>query len=57
VAELCALKGADIDSGRMVIHVHQGKGKRDRQVGLSPELLPLLRQYWKLYVRRESGLV
>jgi integrase/recombinase XerD len=49
VAELCALQGTDIDSGRMVIQVRQGKGKRDRQVGLSPELLPLLRQYWKLY--------
>jgi integrase len=41
----------------MVIQVRQGKGKRDRQVGLSPDLLPLLRHYWKLYVRRESGLV
>ncbi|MEE9145924.1 MAG: site-specific integrase [Candidatus Tectomicrobia bacterium] len=48
-AELCQLQGADIDSERMVIHVRQGKGKRDRQVGLSPALLPLLRQYWKLY--------
>ncbi len=27
----------------------QGKGKKDRQVGLSPDLLPLLRQFWKLY--------
>jgi site-specific recombinase XerD len=49
VAELCELKGTDIDSGRMVINVRQGKGKRDRQVGLSSDLLPLLRQYWKLY--------
>ena len=49
VAELCQLRGTDIDSKRMVIHVHQGKGKRDRQVGLSPDLLPLLRRYWKLY--------
>ena len=49
VAELCELKGTDIDSKRMVIQVRQGKGKRDRQVGLSPDLLPLLRQYWKLY--------
>lgn len=48
-AELCQLQGADIDSERMVIHVRQGKGKRDRQVGLSPALLPLLRQYWKRY--------
>jgi site-specific recombinase XerD len=49
VSELCRLQGTDIDSGRMVIQVRQGKGKRDRQVGLSPELLPVLRRYWKLY--------
>jgi integrase/recombinase XerD len=49
VSELCQLQGTDIDSGRMVIHVSQGKGKRDRQVGLSFDLLPVLRRYWKLY--------
>ena len=49
VSELCRLQGTDIDSGRMVIIVRQGKGKKDRQVGLSPDLLPLLRRYWKLY--------
>jgi integrase/recombinase XerD len=32
-----------------VIRVRQGKGKRDRFVMLSPNLLPLLRRYWKLY--------
>jgi site-specific recombinase XerD len=49
VSELCRLQGTDIDSKRMVVVVRQGKGKRDRQVGLSPDLLPLLRRYWKLY--------
>ena len=49
VSELCQLQGTDIDSQRMVIHVRQGKGKRDRMVMLSPDLLPLLRRYWKLY--------
>ena len=49
VSELCRLQGTDIDSARMVVVVRQGKGKKDRQVGLSPDLLPLLRQYWKLY--------
>jgi site-specific recombinase XerD len=47
--ELCRLQGTDIDSGRMVVVVHQGKGKKDRQVPLSPDLLPKLRRYWKLY--------
>jgi integrase/recombinase XerD len=49
VSELCHLQGTDIDSQRMVIRVRQGKGKRDRVVMLSPDLLPLLRRYWKLY--------
>src|SRR5437762_1329338 len=49
VSELCQLQGTDIDSQRMVIHIRQGKGKRDRFVMLSPDLLPLLRRYWKLY--------
>jgi site-specific recombinase XerD len=52
VSELCQLQGTDIDSKRMVIHVRQGKGKRDRFVMLSPDLLPLLRRYWKLYQLR-----
>ena len=49
VSELCQLQGTDIDSHRMVIQVRQGKGQRDRLVMLSPDLLPLLRRYWKLY--------
>src|SRR5215468_3725485 len=49
VSELCQLQGTDIDSHRMVIQVRQGKGKRDRLVMFSPDLLPLLRRYWKLY--------
>ena len=32
-AELCRLKTSDIDSQRMVVHVHQGKGRRDREIG------------------------
>ena len=41
------LQGTDIDSERRVVVVRQ-EGKKDRQVWLSPELLPLLRRYWKL---------
>ena len=46
-AELCRLKVEDVDSERMVIHVRQGKGNRDRDVPLSPKLLEVLRDYWR----------
>ena len=46
-AELCHLKVEDIDSERMLIHIRQGKGNRDRDVPLSPKLLETLREYWR----------
>jgi site-specific recombinase XerD len=46
-SELCHLKVSDIDSERMVIRVHKGKGGRDRDVLLSPKLLDTLREYWR----------
>jgi integrase/recombinase XerD len=46
-AELCRLKVEDIDSQRMMIRIHQGKGSRDRDVPLSPKLLETLRVYWR----------
>jgi len=46
-AELCNLKTTDIDSGRMMVHIHQGKGGRDRDVPLSQKLLETLRVYWR----------
>jgi integrase/recombinase XerD len=45
--ELSRLKLTDVDSKRMVIHVRQGKGNKDRYVTLSPRLLEVLRAYWK----------
>ena len=47
-AEVASLKLADIDSSRMVIRVEQGKGGKDRYVMLSPQLLGILRGYWRL---------
>jgi site-specific recombinase XerD len=41
------LKVTDIDSARMLIHVHQGKGNEDRDIMLSPRLLEELRDYWR----------
>jgi integrase/recombinase XerD len=44
--EASLLKVSDIDSQRMVIHIHRGKGMRDRDVPLTPKLLEALREYW-----------
>jgi integrase/recombinase XerD len=41
------LKVMDIDRDRLLIHVEQGKGGKDRDVMLSPSLLDLLRNYWR----------
>lgn len=48
VSEVTRLKIADIDSGRGIIRVEQGKGGKDRQVMLSEPLLRILRAYWRL---------
>ena len=45
--EIVSLKVSDIDSAQMVIRIEQAKGRKDRYVMLSPELLDMLRQWWK----------
>jgi site-specific recombinase XerD len=61
-SELVQLKVSDIDSPRMVIHIRQGKGSKDRDVPLSSKLLETLREYWRsmkpknyLFPSREGG--
>ena len=46
-SELTRLRVSDIDSGRMLLRVEQGKGSKDRYVPLSPRLLEQLRAYWR----------
>jgi len=54
-AELARLKVSDVDSKRMVIHVRGGKGRKDRDVMLSPKLLEALREYWRGLQRKPSA--
>ena len=46
VSEVANLKAGDIDSKRMLIRIEEGKGRKDRNVMLSPQLLELLRLFW-----------
>ena len=48
VSEVASLKVSDIDSTRMLLRIEQGKGKKDRNAMLSPRLLVLLREWWKV---------
>src|SRR5476649_449209 len=52
VSEVAHLKVDDIDSTRMLIRVEQGKGRKDRNAMLSPQLLALLRLWWREGKRR-----
>ena len=56
VSEVAALKVDDIDSTRMLIRVEQGKGRKDRNAMLSPQLLGLLRLWWREGRRRNLML-
>jgi integrase/recombinase XerD len=54
-AELTHLKVSDIDSQRMVIRIQGGKGRKDRDVMLSPKLLEELRAHWCRLRRKPSS--
>ena len=47
ISEAVAVKVSDVDSQRMLIHIVEGKGNKDRYVMLSPRLLAVLRSYWR----------
>jgi site-specific recombinase XerD len=47
VSEVVALKVDDVDSERLLLRVERGKGRKDRQAMLSPQLLALLRAWWR----------
>jgi integrase/recombinase XerD len=46
-SELVRLRVEDIDSKRMIVHIRQGKGGKDRDVPMCPKLLETLREYWR----------
>lgn len=49
VSEVVQMKVEDIDSGRMMVHIRQSKGKKDRYVPLPESILYDLREYYKAY--------
>lgn len=49
VSELINLKWENIDRSRMIINIIQAKGNKDRQVMLTPQIIPLLEKYWSEY--------
>jgi integrase/recombinase XerD len=53
VSEIVNLKIEDIDSKRMLIHIKNAKGKKDRYIPLSQTILELLREYYKEYKPKE----
>ena len=54
-AECAALKVSDVDNARMVLHVQEGKGGKDRDIVLSPRLLEELQQH-SGRLRRKSAV-
>src|SRR3954453_10449634 len=57
VSEVVALKVGDVDSERMLLRVERGKGRKDRHAMLSPQLLELLRVWWREGGGRALGVL
>jgi integrase len=56
-SEIVRLKVKHIDSAQNIIRIEQSKGRKDRNVMLSPEMLDLLRQWWKVRPSRyDAGI-
>ena len=52
--EIVRLKVKHIDSPQMIIHIQQSKGRKDRLVMLSPDLLAQLREWWKVRPKHDD---
>ena len=55
-SELCHLRPEDIDKERMVVRIRQGKGGKDREVPLCPQLLEQLRTYYRSVKQRNGWM-
>ena len=55
--EIVRLRAGDIDSAQMIIRIVQSNGRKDRHVMLPPEVLSLLRQWWKVRPTRYDAKV
>ena len=53
VSEIVKLKISNIDSGRMMVHIENSKGKKDRYVALPSSILEELRNYFRAYTPKE----
>ena len=53
VSELASLRIVDVDGARKLLHIHAGKGRKDRLVPLTDSLLNLLRDYYRIYRPKE----
>jgi integrase/recombinase XerD len=57
-SEIVRLKVKHIDRAQNIIRIEQSKGRKDRNVMLSPEMLDLLRQWWKARPwRHDAGIL